>query len=70
MQQDILQKTFKKEDNLLDAVRQPIPRMKLPAIPQTLPVAKPVNPSPTTCQRCGRGAHPCQFCPAKDTLTL
>ena len=49
IQQDILQKTFKKEDNLLDAVRRFSPRRKLLAIPQTSPVAKPVNLSPTTC---------------------
>ena len=33
LQQDFLQKPTKKEDSSLDAVRQPMPRRKLPAIP-------------------------------------
>ena len=53
---------------MLDAVRRHGPRRKLSAIPQTLQVAKPVNPPPTNCRRCGRGAHSHQSCPAKDAL--
>ena len=68
MQQDILQKPPKREDNSLDAVRRPTPRRKLPAIPQTSQVAKPVNTPPTNCRRWSRGAHPRQSCPAKDVL--
>ena len=62
LQQEFLQKPPRKEDISLDAVRQPTPRRKLPAIP--------VMPKPPSsgCQRCGRGAHPQQLCPAKDAI--
>ena len=62
IQQDFLQKPLEKEDTSLDAVRQPAPRRKLPAIPPT------PKPPPSSCRRCGRGAHPRQSCPAKDAI--
>ena len=55
---------------MLDAVRRPNPRRKLPAISQTLQVAMPMNPPPTICQRCSRDAHPCQPCSANKLYAI
>ena len=62
-QQDFLQKPSTKEEGSLDAVRKPILRRKLPAVP---PTPMPPKPPPHNCRRCGRGAHPRHLCPAKD----
>ena len=62
-QEGFLQKPSTKEEGSLDAVRKPIPRRKLPAVP---PTPMPPKPLPHNCRGCGRGAHPRHLCPAKD----
>ena len=48
IQQDFLQKPPNREDISLDVVRQPAPKRKLPAIPLTPLIPKPVNPLPSS----------------------